>query len=188
MARCCAPCDHVKLGSLLSDNKVVHVLTKVLLIDIQTGLYRINHFTAGQSSNHVTVMQIELSASGVLVSVNLNQFPVVVIDPVVLLQGLFDGDYFQPFCRVIDVAAGDGGQSVGAAKRVGTTGEATCFPFALLAIGDRALRCSGWSGDAVRSRASSRLRRDWQRPNRYWSRSTPPPAPARRGPWPAEER
>jgi hypothetical protein len=64
----------------------------------------------------------------------------------------------------------------------------TSRTFALLATDDRALQCSGWSGDAARSPASARPRRDWQRPSRYWSRSTPPPARVRHAPWPAAER
>src|SRR4029077_13474890 len=60
--------------------------------------------------------------------------------------------------------------------------------FALLATDDRALQCSGWSGDAARSPASVRPRRDWQTPRRYWARSPPPLARVRPAPWPAAER
>ncbi len=86
----------MKLCIFFSNDNVVNILLQTLFVQIKAGLDRINGRASGQRSYDITVVQSKLCRRSVFVSINGNQFPIIISDPVMLLQGFLDGEDFNP--------------------------------------------------------------------------------------------
>ena len=89
--------DDVQLGALFGNDDVVHLLGQVLVGDVEAGLDRVDHLGSGQRPDEIPVLKIDLGVSRELVLVHAHRAPPIVLQPVVLLQRLRDGEHFDAF-------------------------------------------------------------------------------------------
>ena len=107
MRRGGAPGDDVQLGILFRDDDVVDVLLKPLLVQVEARLDRVDAFDSRQGADHIAVVQAHLGGGRVLVGVDGHQFPVIVLNPVVLFQSLANRNDLDAF--LFGLAVDDGG-------------------------------------------------------------------------------